>query len=204
MGKLGLGAASLGFIASDLSRLSAQTTSGADTANQIFTAALVAEDLATTFYFNALVGGVITDPNLAGPGGTALLPGPSGNVPNVDYLRAAYSQEIAHANLLRAVANLGTSAGTDPYQTFYFPPATFATLTAFTTVLEALESAFIGAYLVAIREFSLLAAQTPASVPDGPYGGPYSSAQLQYFAQVAGSIMGVEACLLYTSPSPRD
>ena len=192
-GKLGLGAASLGLIASDLSKLSAQTTGGGDTANQIFTAALVAEDLATTFYYNGLVGGVIQDPNLAGPGGTALLPSLPSNVPNIDYLRAAYSQEIAHANLLRSVANLGTAAGTDPYQTFYFPPATFATLNAFVAVLEALESAFIGAYLVAVREFSALAAQTPASVPAGPYGGPYSSGQLQYFAQVAASIMGVEA-----------
>ncbi len=193
LGKLGLGAAGMGLIASDLSKLTAQTTTGADTANQIFTAALVAEDLATTFYYNGLIGGVIEDPNLAGPGGTALLPSSPSNIPNVDYLRAAYSQEITHANLLRAVANLGSGASSDPYQTFYFPPSTFATLSAFTTVLYALESAFIGAYLVAVREFSALAAQTPASVPDGPFGGPYSSGQLQYFAQVAASIIGVEA-----------
>ena len=42
-----------------------------DTAAQIFTAALIAEDLAVTAYFNALTGGVIQDPNLAGSGGTA-------------------------------------------------------------------------------------------------------------------------------------
>jgi hypothetical protein len=41
-----------------------------DTAQQIFTAALIAEDLATTMYYNSLVGGVIEDPNLAGPSGT--------------------------------------------------------------------------------------------------------------------------------------
>ena len=193
MGKIGLGAAASGLVLSELPKLQGQTTSAQDTANQIITAALVAEDLATTFYYNGLVGAVITDPNLAGPGGTALMPSASGNVPNVDYLRAALSQEISHANLLRAVGNLGTAAATDPYQTFYFPAGTFTTLAAFTNILEALESAFIGAYLTAVREFSTLAAQTSSSVADGPYGGPYSAGQLEYFAQVAASIMGVEA-----------
>lgn len=193
LGKLGLGAAAGEFILNSVPRLDAQTTASTDTANQILTAALVAEDLATTFYYNGLVGGVIQDPNLAGPGGTATAPAATGNVPNVDYLRAAYSQEISHANLLRAVGNLGTGAATDPYQTFYFPAGTFTTLSNFVAVLEALEAAFIGAYLTAVREFSALAAQTSAAVPDGPYGGPYSAAQLEYFAQVAASIMGVEA-----------
>ena len=193
VGKLGLGAAAGGALLSSPLRLNGQTTSPQDTANQIFTAALVAEDLATTFYYNGLVGGVIQDPNLAGPGGTAIAPAVSGNVPNVDYLRAALSQEISHANLLRTVGGIGASAATDPYQTFYFPVGTFATLNAFVSILEALEAAFIGAYLTAVREFATLASQTPASIPDGPYGGPYSGAQLQYFSQVAASIMGVEA-----------
>ena len=193
MGKLGLGAAASGLVLSRLPQLEAQTTSAQDTANQIITAALVAEDLATTFYYNGLVGAVIQDPNLAGPGGTAIAPSAAGNVPNVDYLRAALSQEISHANLLRAVANLGSAAATDPYQTFYFPDGTFDKLSSFVSILEALESAFIGAYLTAVREFATLAAQTSTSVPDGPYGGPYSAAQLQYFSQVAASIMGVEA-----------
>lgn len=196
-GKLGLGAAVSGLLLEPL-MLKAQSntsqgTTSQDTANQILTAALVAEDLAITFYYNGLTGAVIQDPNLAGPGGTALMPSASGNVPNVDYLRAALSQEISHANLLRAVANLGSAAATDPYQTFYFPSGTFSTLTSFTNILYALESAFIGAYLTAVREFAALAAQTSSSVPDGPYGGPYSAAQLQYFSQVAASIMGVEA-----------
>lgn len=192
-GKLGLGAAVSGMVLVDTPALKAQNATVQDTANQILTAALVAEDLAATFYYNGLVGGVIQDPNLAGPGGTAIAPSPSGNVPNVDYLRAALSQEISHANLLRAVANLGSAAATDPYQTFYFPTGTFSTLSAFTGILYALESAFIGAYLTAVREFAALAAQTSNSVPDGSYGGPYSVAQLEYFSQVAASIMGVEA-----------
>jgi hypothetical protein len=193
LGGLGLGAAAGGILFTDAPRLKAQTAAIQDTANQIFTAALVAEDLATTFYYNGLVGAVITDPALAGPGGTAVAPSAAGNVPNVDYLRAALSQEISHANLLRAVANLGSGAATDPYQTFYFPAGTFATLSSFVGILEALEAAFIGAYLTAVREFSTLAVQTSSSVPDGPFGGPYSAAQLEYFAQVAASIMGVEA-----------
>lgn len=193
VGKLGLGATAGGLLLGNLPKLQGQTTTAQDTANQIFTAALVAEDLATTFYYNGLVGGVIQDPALAGPGGTATMPSPSGNAPNVDYLRAAMSQEIQHANLLRAVANLGADATTDPYRTFYFPTGTFDTLNAYIATLEALENAFIGAYLVASREFAALASATAGTVPDGPYGGPYSAAQLDYFAQVAASIMGVEA-----------
>jgi hypothetical protein len=81
-------------------------------------------------------------------------------MPNMDYLRAAMAQEVQHANLLRAAANLGADATTDPYQTFFFPANTSA---------------------------------TPSTVPDGPYGGPYGAAQLDYFAHAAASIMGVEA-----------
>ncbi len=38
-----------------------------DTPAEIFTAALIAEDMATTFYYNGLVGAVLQDPALAGP-----------------------------------------------------------------------------------------------------------------------------------------
>ncbi len=193
LGKAGL-AATGGLVLANVPTLKAQSSPATqDTANQILTAAVVAEDLATTFYYNGLIGGVITDPALAGPGGTAVAPSATGNVPNVDYLRAAMAQEIAHANLLRAVANLGADATTDPYQTFYFPAGTFDTLQPFIAMLETLENAFIGAYLTAIREFGSLAGMVPAGTPDGAYGGPYSAAQLQYFAEVAASIMGIEA-----------
>src|ERR1700691_2215098 len=60
-------------------------------------------------------------------------------------------------------------------------------------MLQTLENAFIGAYLIASREFATLALATPNTVPDGPFGGPYSAAQLVYFAQVAASIMGIES-----------
>lgn len=193
MGQLGLGAAAGGLVLNNLPQLAAQSTSMQDQPNQILLAALVAEDLASTFYYNGLVGGVIQDPGLAGPGGTATKPDPSGSPQDISYLQSALMQEITHANLLRTVGNFGADATKDPYQTFYFPAGTFDTLSNFIGMLEVLEEAFIGAYLTAVREFAMLASQTSSSVPDGPYGGPYSAAQLDYFAQVSASIMGVEA-----------
>jgi hypothetical protein len=152
MGQLGIGASFVGLMGG--TKMMAALSSGAamDTANQIFQAAVIAEDLATTFYYNGLVGPVIMDPALAGPGGTAT--SNTGNVPNVDYLRAALNQEIEHANLLRAVGNFGKNYTADPVQTFYFSPKTFSDLNTFIATLSALENAFIGAYLNAIREFA--------------------------------------------------
>jgi len=80
-GLAGLGAAAATLALSGTQRAFAESESAAermeeaeqakDTVKEIFTAALIAEDLATTFYYNALIGPVIQDPNLAGPGGTA-------------------------------------------------------------------------------------------------------------------------------------
>lgn len=50
---------------------STSTTMPTDTVMEIFTAALIAEDLAVVFYYQGLSGKVIQDVNLAGPGGTA-------------------------------------------------------------------------------------------------------------------------------------
>ena len=155
-----------------------------DTPADIFTAALVAEDLATTFYYNGLVGPVIQDPNLAGPGGSAHHLNPSDSNPgNVAYLQAAFTEEVDHADLMRSLLGIGSS-GQDPYQTFYFPTGTFDTLGPFLALLDALENAFIGAYLVAVQEFAVLAV-------NGSVG--YTSDQLEYFAKVAASICAVES-----------
>lgn len=165
-----------------------------DTAQEIFTAALIAEDLASTFYYNGLVGPVIMDPNLAGPGGSATNVTAAGNFGNVDYFRAALSEEIAHANLLRTLIGK-TSSSTDPVQTFYLPTGTFDTLGAFVGILDALENAFIGAYLNATIEFAQMAVDTArnrGSQLDAG-GNPYTPRVLEYFAEVAASIMGVEA-----------
>lgn len=165
-----------------------------DTVQEIATAALIAEDLATTFYYNGLIGPVIMDPNLAGPQGSANNVTAAGNFGNVDYFRAALSEEINHADLLRAVIGK-TSASTDPVQTFYLPTGTFDTLAAFTGILNALENAFIGAYLMATIEFAQMAVDTKGY--EGRQrdfnGKPYTTRDLEYFAQVAATIMGVEA-----------
>ncbi len=163
-----------------------------DTVAEIFTAALIAEDLATTFYYNVLVGNVIQDPNLAGKGGTATNVSASGNEGNVEYVRAALYEEIAHANLFRSLLGIN-GAAKDPVQTFYFPAGAFDTLAAFTGLLDALENAFIGAYLNAIQEFALKAAQRALPLFLNIGDAKYTVADLAYFAKVAASIMGVEA-----------
>ncbi len=194
-GKVGL-SATAALLFGDLPILNAQSTSASqDTANQILTAAVIAEDLATVFYYNGLVGAVVQDPALAGPGGTATAPnGSNSNIPNLTYLRAAMGQEISHANLLRTVGKVSSGASADPYQTFYFPTGTFNTLAAFTATLDALENAFIGAYINAIRELGLLASRAAVkNYPVGAFGAPnYSAAQLSYVAAVASSILGIE------------
>ena len=164
-----------------------------DTAQEIFTAALIAEDLATTFYYNGLVGPVIQDPALAGPGGTAtsvLTP----NSDDVGYLRAALSEEMMHADLLRELIG-GTSFKGDPFQTFYFPTGSFTNLPTFLSTLNALENAFIGAYLTAVREFSKMAGRVEP-FDDRQFDfdkKPYTRNQLTFFAEVCAAIMGVES-----------
>lgn len=172
----------------------AQNTTSADTAQQIFTAALIAEDLATTMYYNALVGGVIQDPNLAGTGGTATSVSSTGSVANVGYLRGALSEEIQHANLMRTQLNI-SAATSDPVQTFYFPTGTFSTLTNFFTVLVALETAFIAAYMTAVEEFSLMIGGVSpySSTQTSASGSAYTAADLSEFAKICAAILGVEA-----------
>lgn len=163
-----------------------------DTVKEIFTAALIAEDLATTFYYNGLVGPVIQDVNLAGPGGSATSVTSAGNFGNVDYLRAALTEEIAHANLFRSLLGISSASG-DPVQTFYFPAGSFDTLGAFTGLLDALENAFIGAYLNAIQEFATMSATQRAFGHNDGDHGTFTTEQLDYFAKVAASIMGIES-----------
>jgi hypothetical protein len=198
-GVLGLGAASalaLGGPQRAAAESAAERTEEAeqakDTVKEIFTAALIAEDLASTFYYNGLVGAVIQDPNLAGPGGSATNITAVGDAGNVSYIRAALTEEISHANLFRSLLGINGSSA-DPVQTFYFPAGSFDTLAPFLALLNALENAFIGAYLNAIQEFAVKS----ASVRDDWWwdrdGTRYSREQLDYFAKVSASIMGIEA-----------
>jgi hypothetical protein len=165
-----------------------------DTVKEIFTAALIAEDLASTFYYNGLVGTVIQDPNLAGPGGSATNVSSAGNPGNVNYLQAALTQELDHAALFRSLLGI-KNPNQDPVQTFYFPAGTFDSLSAFTGLLNALENAFIGAYLNAIQEFSTKSAMIRSgdSRRHDSEDRAYSAEELDYFAKVSASIMGVEA-----------
>jgi len=173
----------------------AQTpTSNTDTAVQIFTAALIAEDLAITMYYNALIGGVIQDPNLSGTGGTAVNVTANGSLANVGYLRGALAEEISHANLLRSVLNISASSG-DPVQTFYFPTGTFDNLTNFFPIIIALETAFIAAYMTAVEEFALMLGDvTPYSGTQiSAAGTTYAKTDLASFAKISAAILGVEA-----------
>ena len=173
----------------------AQTpTSNTDTAVQIFTAALIAEDLAITMYYNALIGGVIQDPNLSGTGGTAVNVTANGSLANVGYLRGALAEEISHANLLRSVLNISASSG-DPVQTFYFPTGTFDNLTNFFPIIIALETAFIAAYMTAVEEFALMLGDvTPYSgTLISAAGTTYAKTDLASFANISAAILGVEA-----------
>lgn len=196
IGVAGIGAAAVGLAgcSSSAMKAMAQSTGSADTAQNIFTAALIAEDLATTMYYNALVGGVIQDANLAGSGGTATSVTASGSVANVGYLRGALSEEISHANTLRGALNI-TASTSDPVQTFYFPTGTFDNLTNFFPVLIALETAFIAAYMTAVQEFCLMiGGVSPYSTSQmSATGTPYTATQLASFAKLSAAILGVEA-----------
>jgi hypothetical protein len=191
-GLASVGGALFGSVALRTAKADFASTAPFDDPNAIFTAALIAEDLATTFYYNGLTGGVIQDSKLAGAG-NSITSGANLNT-NVNYLQAALTQEIAHANLLRSLLGISSAAG-DPVQTFYIPAGSFDTLTPFLALLDTLESAFIGAYLAATRQFAFMAAQTQgrgAFYGNFDHSHTFSAAELEYYAQVTASIMGVE------------
>ncbi len=192
-GLLGLGAVVSGLALSGTSaRAQGNTNQTQDTIAEMLTAFLIAEDLATTFYYNGLIGGVIQDVNLAGPGGSATHIQSTGNAGNVNYVQAALIQEIEHANLIRVALSNSTDATKDPIQTFYLPAGTFDTLAGFLPILDALENAFIGAYIVLIQELAYKASLAGAGALTGG-DAKYTAKDLEHFAKIAGSILGVEA-----------
>ena len=201
----GLGAATtavLGGCGAGSMMTSVSAAATTDTATDILKAALIAESLAITTYYTGLsTSGVITDPNLAGNGGTSVSVSASGNQVNVAYLQGALLEEVAHAQLLRSLLGLPTNGSGDAAagipQTFYFPANTFSSLESFLPVVLALEEAFIGAYMTAVEEFASMAAgynsfsamqANPASS-----GSNLTQADLVLYAKVAASIMGVES-----------
>lgn len=194
-GFAGLGAAATTFIASQ-DQAKALGAIGfnrppipPDTPRQILTAALIAEDLATCFYYIGLTTpAIIQDPNLAGTGGTATNVTAAGNFGNVQYVQAALLEEIAHANLLRTLLGIPGAGENDPYTTFYFPTAAAASLTSFLGYLDVLENAFIGAYLTAVQEISQIALAVNEAFITG-----FARLLHPYYAKVAASIAAVEA-----------
>jgi hypothetical protein len=193
-GMFGLGAAVAGLaLKGTPAKAQANTYQSTDTVAEMFTAFLIAEDLATTFYYNGLIGGVIQDPKLAGPGGSATHITGKGQGNNVQYLQAALVQEKDHANYFRTLLT-GTphGASADPYQNFYFPAGTFDTLTPFLGILNALENAFIGAYLTLIQELAYKASAAQTGILTGA-DTKYSVKEYTSFAAVAASILGVES-----------
>jgi hypothetical protein len=192
-GYFGLGAAASGLaLTGTPASAQSNTYQTLDTTAEILTAFLIAEDLASTFYYNGLKGTVIQDVNLSGPGGSATNVTAQGNAGNVAYLRAALYQEVEHSQVFRGLLTgkpITTTA--DPVQTFYFPTGTFDTLTNFLGVLDALENAFIGAYITVIQEFAVKAALAASGKLTGP-DAKYSAQQYEIFAKAASSIMGTE------------
>lgn len=208
VGAVGIGAAAATIIGCSnsagtgtTSTTGVQAAATTDTATNIFTAALIAEDLAITTYYNALSGGLITDANLAGPGGTATNVSASGSVVNVAYFQAALLEEVQHAQLLRTLLGLNANGsgdvGAGVPASFYYPTGTFDTLQNFLPVLLALETAFIGAYMTAVEEFASMAAGyngfSATQANPASSGNNYTQADLILYAKVAASILGVES-----------
>lgn len=201
----GLGAATSSIMSAcggTASKGAVSAAAATDTAANILTAALIAESLAITTYYTALSSqGVISDPNLAGSGGTAINVSANGNQVNVAYLQGALLEEVAHAQALRSLLGLPTNGSGDAAagvpQTFYFPSGTFSSLTGFLPVLLALETAFIGAYMTAVEEFASMAAGyngfSATQTNPGSGGGNLTQADLVLYAKVAASILGVES-----------
>jgi hypothetical protein len=110
-------------------------------------------------------------------------------------------EEVAHAQLLRSLLGLSTSGSGDAAagipQTFYYPTGTFDSLAGFLPVLIALETAFIGAYMTAVEEFSSMAAGyngfSATQANPAASGSNLTQADLILYAKVAASILGVES-----------
>lgn len=169
-GLIGGGAALLSFGGlTGLAKASAESNSCTDTTADILNGALTAEQLAVTFYYSGLLAAQIGDlPAVADPD-------------HNPYFKAALWEEFSHAALLTSVGAVSL-AGTNPQ--FYFPRNTFENDRKFLHVLDALETAFIGAYTAAIGEWAGDSANAVNST------GGFTPAQL---AKIAAQILGVEA-----------
>ena len=115
----------------------ALASSGADLTQSIVDAALTAEQIATSFYYQGV----------AGPSAPRL--GPVHNNNNLNYFQAALWQEYQHTQILTNLGAASLTGSTAP--TLYFPNGTFDSAGSFLSLLNTLENAFIGAYLAAVN-----------------------------------------------------
>lgn len=139
-GVTGVAAVSAGVLsafpktAAHAATLTKATSNCTDSVQTILNVAATAEQLAVTFYTNAIA--------------NASDLGISGN--NLNYLTNALVEEQLHENLLL------TAGGKTLTSTFSFPYGedTFDDINKFVTTLDQLETAFESAYLAAIKEFA--------------------------------------------------
>lgn len=133
------------------------TAACTESARDILNTALIAEQLATTMYYTGLTSpAVLHSGKIAGSSGDPNAVAANGNPQNVAYLQAALDQEQKHARML---TKLGA---TSPYTSFYFPQTTFESVGytsregTFLWVLDRLETAFISAYIAAVKRLGAL------------------------------------------------
>jgi hypothetical protein len=167
LGKTGVAEAAASGTLSAASSAASSGASSAASIQQILNTALTAEQLAMAFYYKGLTTpAIMHDHRLGGPSADPNNPGqaPGGDPANVKDMQSILDSEVKHAQALLAA---GAQA---PYKRFYFPKDTFRGLGAsdrpgsFLQVMDALETAFVGAYLAAVGEFVALGRSDLAGV----------------------------------------
>jgi hypothetical protein len=101
-----------------------------DTTQSILNGALTAEQIATVFYYEGVVG-------------------PMHDADNLNYFQAGLWEEYQHIQLLKNLG--GTSLTGSDSPTFYFPDDTFRSQSTYLSLFEKFETAFVGAYLAAVH-----------------------------------------------------
>ncbi len=102
----------------------------------ILNAAVIAEALATTMYYNLIKGAIYKDL--------------SGNAPDQAYLVAGFEQELNHYKTLVSLGGAPVKSGTN----FDFPTGMFTNRQTTIDTLVTLEDTFIAAYEIGVRDFS--------------------------------------------------
>ena len=124
-----------------------------DNKRDILDAILLAERVATTFYYTGLTTRAIVTPTAATPASNGAR---SGSLQHLAYVQHALAEEQRHAGLWQS------AGATTPYGAFYFPATTFTRRGytsqngVFLNVLDYIETVLIGAYVMAIGRLGSL------------------------------------------------